>query len=301
MTDIKTLCGHVALIGLPNAGKSTLLNTILGTKVSIVSRKPQTTRFQVIGIHIEENSQIIFLDTPGLFQAKSPFEKSILQTAWHAVHNCSFVALLVDVQEGFSSRMKQLISTLKERKVEIIVVLNKIDLIAKPKLLNIAKEFHETNIVKDIFMVSALNNDGVSDFVTYIRVRLPESPWIYEHDKITNLPQRLIASEITREKLFRTLNKELPYELMVDTARWEETLNKNIKIYQTIYVRRDSQKAIILGKNGQAIKKVGKMAREELTEMFQKKIHLFLHVKTDKIWHEKPHIFNSGHGFYSNE
>jgi len=294
-------CGHVALIGLPNAGKSTLLNTILGTKVSIVSHKPQTTRFQVIGVHIEDQDQIIFLDTPGLFQPKSPFEKNILQAAWQAIHECTIVALLVDAQEGFSPRMQNAIKTLEKREIKVVVLLNKIDLIAKPKLLASAQKFYDTNIVTDIFMISALNNDGVSDFVNYIRKKLPATPWLYEEDQVTNLPQRLMASEITREKLFRTLNQELPYELMVDTNEWEEYPDNSLKIYQTIYVKRDSQKAIVLGKAGKSIKRIGQMAREEISELLQKKVHLFLHVKVDKLWHEKPHIFNSGHGFYSSK
>lgn len=290
-------CGHVALIGLPNAGKSTLMNAILGTKISIVSHKPQTTRFQVVGIHLAENDQIIFLDTPGMFQPGSPFEKNMLQAAWQAVYDCAVIVLLVDVKEGASRRLMQVIENLKEKKLKVVAVINKIDLVKKEVLLDLAQCLHKTGIVSDIFMISALKNDGVGDFVRFLRRQLPYGPWFYDEDQLTNLPEKIVASEITREKLFDTLNQEIPYDLMVETERWENHPDGSVKIYQNIYVKRDTQKAIILGRMGKNIKRVGEKSRLDIGEILQRPVHLFLHVKVDPKWHTKPHVFQEGHFF----
>lgn len=289
-------CGYVALMGLPNVGKSTLMNQILGTKVSIVSKRPQTTRFQVMGIHCVGDDQIIFMDTPGVFDPKSPFEKNILQAAWQAVHDCAVVALLVDAKEGLSPRTEGLLREIARRELRVVVVLNKIDLIPKTLLLSLAKSIYEMGCVEDIFMISALSGSGVKDFVAYCQKKLPEGPWCFQEDQLTNLPMRFMASELTREKLFTFLNKELPYDLMVETDRWEENAT-DIKVYQTIYVKRESQRGIILGNKGMGIKRIGQLSRHELQEMTGKAVHLFLHVKVDKLWHQKPHIFQLGHLF----
>lgn len=283
--DKQTKCGFVAVLGQPNAGKSTLINQLVGHKVSIVSHKVQTTRQRILGITIHNDSQIILIDTPGIFQAKARLEKAMVNAAWSAGNEADVIVVLHDVCKKYEGTEK-ILTELRER--QAILVLNKVDLIQKERLLEIIAHFNKFNNITDILMVSALTGDGVSELLDYIKSRLPFSPWHYPEDQITDLPQRMWAAEITREQLYHQLHQELPYDTYVETESWERQKNGDIKISQIIFVARENQRAIILGKGGQQIKKIGNAARQQMSYYLSKKVHLFLFVKVAENWSDKP-------------
>ncbi|WP_169568937.1 GTPase Era [Sneathiella limimaris] len=288
MDDIATKCGYVTLIGAPNAGKSTLLNQLVGAKIAIVSPKVQTTRARVTAIAIEDNSQIIFVDTPGIFAPSRRLETAMVNAAWEGANDTDVLALLIDANKGISKDVERIISNLEKSGKKAHLILNKIDMIKREKLLGLAKELTDRGIFREVFMISALNGDGVADLRKYLAEELPEGPWLYPEDQLAIAPMRYLAAEITREKLFLRLNQELPYSLTVETEKWEERPDGSVKIDQVIFVSRANHKPIVLGKGGQTIKQIGAMAREELEETLGCRVHLFLFVKVREKWLDDP-------------
>jgi len=283
-----TKAGFVAIVGAPNVGKSTLLNRLVGTKVSIVSPKVQTTRSRVLGICIEDQTQVIFIDTPGIFEPQRRLDRAMVAAAWGGAGDGDDVLLLVDAERGIDKNTRNIIKRLKKSGQKIILATNKVDLVQKPKLLNLAAELHATDVFSDIFMISAEKGDGVSDLMTFVCGRLPPGPWLYPEDQISDMPDRLTAAEITREKLYLQLYQELPYSATVETEGWTEQDNGSVRIEQVIYVERSTQKAIVLGKHGSRIKALGQASREELEEIFERRVHLFLFVKVRGKWGDDP-------------
>lgn len=277
-------CGFVAIIGAPNAGKSTLLNQMVGSKVAIVTHKVQTTRARIRGIALEGNTQIVFVDTPGIFKPKRRLDRAMVDAAWGGAGDADIVMLLVDAVHGRDSDVDRIIEGLQGQGRKAVLVLNKVDTVDREKLLKLAMRLNETDLFADTFMISALTGDGVDDLRRYIAARMPKGPWHYPEDQIADVPLRSLAAEVTREKLFLRLHDELPYSLTVETESWEQKKDGSIRIQQVIYVQRESQKKITLGKDGQTIKTVGQLAREELQEMLEAKVHLFLFVKVRENW-----------------
>ena len=279
-------CGFVAIVGAPNAGKSTLVNRLVGSKVSIVSPKVQTTRTRVLGIAIveSEGAQAIFIDTPGIFKPKLRLERAMVRAAWSGATDADVVALVVDARKGLDEEVAAIIEKLKEARRRAVLLLNKIDLVKREQLLGLAQSMHQQDIFDDIFMISAEKGDGTEDFLTHCARRLPEGPWHFPEDQLSDMPQRMLAAEITREQLFNRLHQELPYAALVESDRWEEREDGSCRIDQTIYVRRDSQKAIVLGKGGAQIKAIGAAARKELEQLLERQVHLFLFVKVREDW-----------------
>jgi GTP-binding protein Era len=282
----QTRCGFVAVLGQPNAGKSTLINNLVGHKVSIVSHKVQTTRQRVLGITLHEQAQIIFVDTPGIFQAKKRLEKAMVSAAWNAGKEADLIIVLHDASHSYTNGTESILKELGDKKA--ILVLNKVDQIAKERLLETIAYFKDFQNVDDILMTAALTGDGVPELMSFVATHLPESPWLFDPEQITDMPQRMWAAEITREKLFQQLHQELPYETYIETESWERQKNGDIRISQVIYVSRDNQKSIVLGKGGQKIKKIGNAARQEIAFYLKKNVHLFLFVKVANNWSDKP-------------
>lgn len=281
--------GFVALIGEPNAGKSTLLNKVIGTKVSIVSPKAQTTRTRVLAVTVQDKSQIVFVDTPGIFEAdkKNKMERAIVASAWEGMSDAEIIVVLVDVSKKIGHSTKLILERLneeKDSKKRYILALNKIDRIKRDALLDISLKLNEACNFEATFMLSALKGSGVDDFINYLAENVPQGMWHYPEDHLTDMPMRLMAAEVTREKLFRSLHQELPYSLTVETEKWEEFDDGSIKIDQTIFINREAHKKIILGKGGSMIKKIGQQSREELEKIFETKIHLKLFVKVSENW-----------------
>ncbi|MFP6729287.1 MAG: GTPase Era [Alphaproteobacteria bacterium] len=288
-TPATTRCGFVALVGAPNAGKSTLLNWMVGGKISIVTPKVQTTRSRITGICMaDENTQIIFLDTPGIFEPKRRLEKAMVTAAWSGAHDADFVVLLVDAKRGFDGDSRRIIEGLVSRKRRAVLALNKIDGISREALLPLAAKLNETGVFSDSFMISALKGDGVDDLRDFLAARMPPGPWLYPEDQLSDIPLRLLAAETTREKLFLRLHQELPYALGVETESWEELKDGSLRIDQVIYVLRDSHKPIVLGKGGKQIKAVGQAARLDLEAFLGQRVHLFIHVKVAPKWTDDP-------------
>ncbi len=288
-----TRCGFVALIGAPNAGKSTLLNALAGSKVTIVSRKVQTTRALIRGIAVEGDAQLIFMDTPGIFAPRRRLDRAMVTTAWGGAHDADLVALLIDARKGLNEEAEAILQRLGEVKQPKLLILNKIDLIAKADLLSLAKTANDKAPFKATFMISALKGDGVGDLKHWLAGRVPPGPWLYPADKMSDAPLRQLAAEITREKLFEQLHQELPYHSTVETDVWKELRKGDIRIEQTIYVERESQRKIVLGKGGQTIKAIGKAARNEIAEIADAKVHLFLFVKVREAWTEEPERYRA--------
>ncbi|MCB1530830.1 MAG: GTPase Era [Rhodospirillales bacterium] len=290
MSGAQTRCGYVAVIGVPNAGKSTLINTLVGGKVSIVSSKVQTTRARVLGICTEDQSQIIFVDTPGIFDPgkNKPLEKAIVAAAWEGTEGADFIVFMVDASKPSFKKVLSVLERLKQQERQrVLLVLNKIDKIRPSVLLELSRDLNKHFPFEASFMVSALKGSGVSDLMTYLAQRLPEGPFLYPADQMTDMPLRLLAAEITREKLFRSLREELPYSLTVETENWEVFENGSVKIEQIIYIARDDHKKIILGKGGEMIKKIGEASRVELEDILERRVHLKLFVKTRENWMDK--------------
>ena len=278
----------MALLGAPNAGKSTLTNNFVGSKVSIVSPKAQTTRTTVKGIGIWGNTQIIFLDTPGIFKPKRRLDRAMVASAWGGVGDADITALVVDAKRGFDDETRAIIAKLKENKIPAVLVLNKVDLVSGETLLQLCAALNDAYAFAETFMVSALNGKGVDDFYDYLAAHLPESPWYYPEEQMSDLPLKLLAAEIVREKLFLYLRQEVPYALTVEPELWERRADNSVRAEMTIYVERDSQKQIVLGRGGAMIKKIGQAARRELEELLEDRIHLFLFVKVRENWGDDP-------------
>lgn len=284
----QTRCGFVALIGAPNAGKSTITNNFVGSKVSIVSPKVQTTRTLVKGIGIYDNTQIIFLDTPGIFKPKRRLDRAMVASAWGGVGDADITVLVVDAKRGFDDETQSIIAKLNKNKIEAVLLLNKIDLVQKEKLLELSAKINAAGKFKETFMVSAMTGQQIDDFYKYLADNLPISPWYYPEDQISDMPLKLLAAEIVREKLFLYLRQELPYALTVEPDLWERREDGSVRAEITIYVERDSQKIIVLGKGGAMIKRIGQAARRELEDLLEDRIHLFLFVKVRENWSDDP-------------
>ena len=290
-------CGFVALIGAPNSGKSTLINALVGAKVAIVTQKAQTTRAPVLGIAIEGQSQIILVDTPGIFQPKRRLDRAMSTAAWSRAGDADLVALVIDAERAHTGRgldawLDPVFETLPTIKCPVIAVLNKIDLVARPELLHLAGDLSTRHAFARTFMISALNGDGVSDLRTYLAGAVPPGPWLYPEDQLTDAPLRQAAAEITREKLFLRLHDELPYSLTVETEAWKELRDGALRIEQTIYVERESQRKIVLGEGGRQIKAIGADSRKELAVLFERPVHLFLFVKVREGWADDPERYH---------
>ncbi len=280
--------GFVAIVGAPNVGKSTLLNRLVGTKVSIVSPKVQTTRSRILGICIEGPAQVIFIDTPGIFKPRRRLDRAMVAAAWRGAGDADDVLLLVDADRGIDGDTRTIIKRLKKSERKVTLAINKVDLVKKPKLLNMAAELDAAGVFSDIFMISAEKGDGVPDLMAFLASRVAAGPWLFPEDQISDMPGRLTAAEITREKLYLQLHQELPYAAAVETEDWKEQDDGSVRIEQIIYVERPTQKAIVLGKGGARIKALGQAAREELEEIFERRVHLFLFVKVREKWGDDP-------------
>jgi GTPase len=283
-----TRAGFAALIGAPNAGKSTLLNALVGAKISIVSRKVQTTRTQVRGIAIRGESQIVFVDTPGIFQPKRRLDRAMVDSAWGGAADADLVALLVDVRKWDAPETDAILDRLRNAKQPKALILNKVDTIEKPRLVEITASLNAKLAFDATFMIAALTGYGCSELMDWLAARMPEGPWLYPEDQISDAPLRFLAAEITREKLFERLHDELPYKSTVETEAWETLKDGSVKITQTIYVERDGQKKIVLGEKGSTIKSIGTAARKDIAEAAETKVHLFLFVKVREDWESDP-------------
>jgi GTP-binding protein Era len=286
--DETTRCGFVAVIGAPNVGKSTLVNALVGGKVTIVSPKVQTTRALVRGIAIEGRAQLIFVDTPGLFAPRRRLERAMVRTAWSGAQDADLAVLVVDAKRGLDAETAAILDRLTGLAAPKALALNKVDLVAKPALLDLARAANERTAFAATFMISALNGDGVSDLKAFLADAVPTGPWLYPEDQISDAPLRSLAAEITREKLFHRLHQELPYRSTVETEQWKEQPDGSVRIEQTIYVERESQRKIVLGKAGQTIKAIGSDARKEIAELIGQRVHLFLFVKVREGWADDP-------------
>ena len=284
----ETRCGFVALIGAPNAGKSTLINRLVGTKVSIVSRKVQTTRSIVRGIAMFDRSQVVFVDTPGIFQPKRRLDRAMVETAWGGARDADLVALLIDASKGLDDEARSIAAGLVDVGQPKILILNKIDMVRRETLLALADEANATVSFARTFMVSALSGDGLDELVDFIAGAMPPGPFLYPEDDVTDMPLRQLAAEITREKLFERLHQELPYASTVETESWKEQDNGSIRIEQVIFVERDSQKKIVIGKGGETIKAISMASRKEIAEITERPVHLFLFVKVRARWGDDP-------------
>lgn len=301
-----TRAGFVAIIGAPNAGKSTLTNRLVGAKVSIVTQKVQTTRFPVRGVAMAGEAQIILLDTPGIFTPRRKLDRAMVRSAWAGADDADAVVHLVDVQAELAVQdgsakpadkrgsidVQTIIENLQGSKKQVILALNKIDGVKRERLLAVSQALYETGVYSEVFMISAADGNGVDDLKARMAELMPEGPWLYPEDQTADIPARLLAAEITREKLYLRVHEELPYAASVDTVSFEEKKDGSVRIEQTIYVEREGQRAIVIGANGQTLKWIGQKGREELTELFERKVHLFLHVRVRENWAEERETYS---------
>jgi GTP-binding protein Era len=284
----KNRCGFIALIGAPNAGKSTLVNALVGSKVSIVTPKVQTTRALMRGIAMVGQAQIVLVDTPGIFPPTRRLDRAMVTTAWSGAHDADIVAVLLDAKRGIADGDAAMLEKLADIRKPKMLILNKVDTVEKPPLLDLAARANAAAKFDATFMLSALRGDGVSDLRLWLAARVPAGPWLYPEDQIADAPSRALAAEITREKLFLRLHQELPYQSTVETESWKELRDGSVRIEQNIYVERESQRKIVLGKNGQTIKSIGAESRKELSTLFEHPVHLFLFVKVREGWGDDP-------------
>ena len=305
MTDQPTRAGFAAIIGAPNAGKSTLVNRLVGAKVSIVTQKVQTTRFPVRGVAIEGASQIVLVDTPGIFQPRRRLDRAMVRSAWGGAQDAEVIVHLVDVVAELAAAksgakaadrrsaidVESIVEGLKKSNQQAILGLNKIDGMRRDELLGLTKTLFDTGVYSEVFMISAATGAGVDDLKRRLAELMPEGEWLYPEDQTADLPVRLLAAEITREKLFLRVHEELPYAAAVETTAFQERKDGGVRIEQTIYVERDSQRPIILGKNGQTLKWIGQKSREELIELLERPVHLFLTVKIDERWQDRRQFY----------
>ncbi|HYJ44678.1 MAG: GTPase Era [Xanthobacteraceae bacterium] len=288
-----TRCGFIALIGAPNAGKSTLTNALTGSKVAIVTPKVQTTRALVRGMALAGNAQLIFIDTPGIFAPKRRLDRAMVTTAWSGAHDADLVAVLIDAKSGFDDEAQAIFGKLDEVRQPKVLVLNKVDIADKPRLLDLAQTLNTRGKFASTFMVSALTGDGVGDLRDWLAANAPAGPWHYPEDEVSDAPVRQLAAEITREKLFLKLHQELPYQSTVETETWTERKDGSVRIEQTIYVERESQRKIVLGKEGRSIRAIGSASRRELAGILEKPVHLFLFVKVREHWGDDPERYRA--------
>jgi GTP-binding protein Era len=286
---VPTRCGFIAVIGAPNAGKSTLVNQMVGAKVSIVSHKVQTTRVPLRGIALEGKSQLVFIDTPGIFRPKRRLDRAMVDAAWGGAHDADIVVMLVDAAKGIEEDLERILAKLADAPHAKILVLNKVDRVSdKDRLLPLIARLSEKQTFDRVFLISALDGNGVADLKAYLAERMPLGPWHYPEDEISDAPLRMLASELTREKIYEYLHEELPYSTTVETTDWKAFKNGSVRIEQTIYVERDSQKAIVLGKKGQTIKRISSESRNDLAKILEHDVHLFLFVKVRENWGSDP-------------
>jgi GTPase len=288
-------CGFIALIGEPNAGKSTLLNRMVGQKVSIVTHKVQTTRTRIRGVAIEGDAQLVFVDTPGLFRPRRRLDRAMVSAAWGGAADADIVVLLVEAHRGITEGVRAILEAIGDKVAKgrtIALAINKIDRVRRDALLNLTARLNEERGFAATFLISAEKGDGVADMRKWLAERLPEGPWLYPEDQIADLPMRMLAAEITREKLTLRLHQELPYQLTVETEGWEERKDGSVKIDQIIYVARDGHKGIALGPRGETIKAIGTLAREDISAFLGRKVHLFLQVKVRPKWMEEPERYS---------
>ena len=287
-------CGFVALIGAPNTGKSTLLNRVIGAKISIVSPKAQTTRRRVLGIVADNKAQMIFVDTPGIFAPRKRLDRAMVSAAWRGAEDADLIVLLVDAtRKNLDEPSRAIVDSLKRDGRRAILAINKVDAVKRPQLLRLADVLYAEGIFDEVFMISAETGDGVADLLKGIARRLPEGPWHYPADQISDMPMRDIAAEITREQLFRQLHDELPYALTVEQESWEDFADGSLRVGQQIMVARESQRAIVLGEKGRRIKAVREAAQKEIGELTGRKVHLFLHVKLAENWQDDPERYRA--------
>ena len=284
-------CGLVAVVGAPNAGKSTLVNALVGQKVAIVSPKAQTTRTRIMGIAIEGEAQILLVDTPGIFEPKRRLDRAMVAAAWGGAAEADLIALVVDAESGFSRRIEAMVDQLEARREAKILVLNKVDLVKKESLLALAQQLGERLAFEETFFVSATTGDGVAELKRTLAARVPEGPWHFPEDQVSDATDRMLAAEVTREQLYLQLHAELPYESAIETEKFDERKDGSVAIHQQILVGRDSQKAIVLGKGGTRIRALGEAARKELAALLGRKVHLFLHVKVNPKWEEDRGLY----------
>jgi GTP-binding protein Era len=283
----ETRCGFIAVIGAPNAGKSTLVNALVGAKVSIVSRKVQTTRMPLRGIAVEGASQLVFIDTPGIFAPRRRLDRAMVEAAWGGAGDADIVVLMIDAAKGIDEDVERILAKLQGRQTPLILALNKVDRVKKERLLKLAQACNARLPFAETFMISALTGDGVADLKSHLARSVAPGPWHYPADEISDAPLRVMAAEITREKIYERLHDELPYQATVETTSWLEK-GKAVRIEQTIFVERDSQKAIVLGHGGRTIKELSMQARREIAEILERPVHLFLFVKVRENWGDDP-------------
>lgn len=283
-------CGVIAIIGAPNAGKSTLVNALVGAKVTIISRKVQTTRIQIRGIAMEGASQLVLIDTPGIFAPKRRLDRAMVASAWAGAADADRVLVLVDAAKGLDEDVERLFAGLAGAPAKNpVLVLNKVDRVEdKGRLLALVQDLSSRLAFERVFMIAALSGDGVAELKRFLAERVPEGPWLYPEDELSDIPVRQLAAEVTREKIYDLLHDELPYRITVETDSWKELRNRSVRVEQTIYVERDSQKAIVLGKGGQTIKRISQASRTELAEIAGQPVHLFLFVKVREGWDRDP-------------
>lgn len=284
-------CGFVAVVGAPNAGKSTLVNALVGQKVAIVTPKAQTTRTRLMGIAILGEAQILLTDTPGIFQPRRRLDRAMVAAAWGGAQDADLIALVVDASTGITRGVAELTDTLKDRREPKILILNKVDLVRKEELLVLVTQFAGRCDFEAIYMISAATGDGVADLKSALAQRMPEGPWHFPEDQVSDATDRMLAAEVTREQLYHQLHAELPYESAIETEKFEERPDGSAAIHQQILVARDSQKAIVLGKGGTRIRAIGEAARKELSTLLGRKVHLFLHVKVNPKWEEDRGLY----------
>jgi GTP-binding protein Era len=291
MTDGNTRAGFVAVVGAPNAGKSTLVNALVGQKVAIVSAKAQTTRARLMGIAIEGGSQILLVDTPGIFRPKRRLDRAMVQAAWNGAEDAELILLVVDSDAGLTGEVERAVAGLEKRQHPLFVALNKVDLVKKQKLLGLATALMDRLKPDQVFMISAAQGDGVPDLKSALAAALPEGPWLYPEDEVSDATDRMVAAELTREQIYEQLHQELPYASAVETETWTDRPDGSTEIRQQILVERDSQKAIVIGKGGRRLKEIGQKAREAISEHLSRKVHLFLHVKVNPKWGEDRSLY----------
>ena len=284
-------CGLVAVIGAPNAGKSTLVNQLVGQKVAITSAKAQTTRARLLGIALHDDTQILLVDTPGIFEPKRRLDRAMVSAAWEGAESADAVLLVVDPVKQRRHELMPLLESLKDRPERKILVLNKVDASAKEPLLALAQELTDTVEFGEVFFVSALTGDGVPELKDRLAAMMPEGPWHYPEDQVSDASERLLAAEVTREQLYRQLHEELPYDAAVRPESYEQRKDGSVEIRQQIVIARDSQKPIVLGKQGRRIREIGEAARKELADILGQEVHLFLHVKVDERWSDNREVY----------
>ena len=291
MNESSTRAGFVAVIGAPNAGKSTLVNGLVGQKVAIVSPKAQTTRARMMGIAIHARSQVVLVDTPGIFEPRRRLDRAMVAAAWGGAGDADLILLVIDSAVGLNREVDRIVSGLEQREHPLWIALNKVDIVKKPKLLELSLKLTERLNPNKVFMISAANGEGVMDLKEALAAAMPESPWLYPEDEVSDATDRMIAAEMTREQLYNQLHQELPYASAIETESWEDRPDGSTVIHQQIFVERDSQKAIVIGKGGSRLRTIGENARAEISEHLGRKVHLFLHVKVNPRWGEDRALY----------